>query len=51
MYVNNYEVCHKYIFGLFSPLTILETPAETLQVPVVDIEHDPLHDQASERDD
>ena len=33
----------------FSPLTILETPAETLQVPVVDIEHDPLHDQASER--
>ena len=33
----------------FSPLTVLETPAETLQVPVVDIEHDPLHDQASER--
>ena len=30
-------------------LTIFEAPAEALQVPIVNIEHYPLHDEASER--
>ena len=32
-----------------APLTIFEAPAQALQVPVVNIEHYPLHDEASEK--